>query len=83
MIALKLVHVKWNLDEPLFINIGQTQILLTTQCIKKKLTTRYILSHQTGFPNWLMSDNKKLSFQFEPGTKYSIFTEKAWNISEK
>jgi CubicO group peptidase (beta-lactamase class C family) len=34
-----------------------------------KLTTRLVLSHQTGFPNW-RSDNggAKLYFKFEPGT---------------
>jgi CubicO group peptidase (beta-lactamase class C family) len=35
------------------------------------ITTRLVLSHQTGFPNWrwLMSD-KKLGFLFKPGTGY-------------
>jgi len=42
----------------------------------KKLTTKFILSHQTGFPNWRwMSEDKKLKFQFEPGTKYQYSGE--------
>ena len=33
----------------------------------KKLTIRYMLSHQTGFPNWRNSTpSKKLKFNFEP-----------------
>ena len=35
-----------------------------------KLTTRLVLSHQTGFPNWRRSmPRKKLGFLFDPGTK--------------
>jgi CubicO group peptidase (beta-lactamase class C family) len=35
------------------------------------ITTRLVLSHQTGFPNWrwLMPD-KKLGFLFKPGSRY-------------
>jgi CubicO group peptidase (beta-lactamase class C family) len=39
-----------------------------------KLTTRLVLTHQTGLPNWKGNEpSKKLSFAFEPGTdvKYS------------
>src|SRR5690606_12664820 len=38
----------------------------------KQLTTRLILSHQTGFPNWR---SEKLQFLFEPGTKYGYSGE--------
>ncbi|MEP6619025.1 MAG: serine hydrolase domain-containing protein [bacterium] len=35
------------------------------------LTTRLVLSHQTGFPNWRwLTPNKKLAFLFKPGTSY-------------
>ncbi|UZO80628.1 class A beta-lactamase-related serine hydrolase [Aquimarina sp. ERC-38] len=41
-----------------------------------KLTTRHILSHQSGFPNWrYLSDDNKLFFQFEPGTKWQYSGE--------
>lgn len=68
MLTLKLVEMgKWNLDEPLAHywidpDIANDQYLM-------KLTTRFVLSHQTGFPNW-RSDNggSKLKFKFEPGT---------------
>ncbi|WP_350290929.1 serine hydrolase domain-containing protein [uncultured Croceitalea sp.] len=37
----------------------------------KKITTRHVLAHRTGFPNWRwMNDDNKLEFQFEPGTKF-------------
>ncbi|HYE76289.1 MAG TPA: serine hydrolase domain-containing protein [Blastocatellia bacterium] len=39
----------------------------------RKLTPRIILSHQTGFPNWRR--DQKLSFAFEPGTKYQYSGE--------
>lgn len=42
----------------------------------KKLTTRIILSHQTGFPNWRGNNaDGKLTFEFEPGTKYQYSGE--------
>lgn len=42
----------------------------------QKLTPRIVLTHQTGFPNWRwMTDTKKLSFEFEPGTKHQYSGE--------
>ena len=42
----------------------------------KKLTTRHILNHTTGFKNWRrMYDDKKLAFDFEPGTKFQYSGE--------
>lgn len=42
----------------------------------EKLTTRIILSHQTGFPNWRDQDpSKKLFFIFEPGTRFGYSGE--------
>lgn len=42
----------------------------------KKLTTRLVLSHQTGLPNWrYLTESKKLAFEFDPGTKYQYSGE--------
>jgi len=41
-----------------------------------KLTPKNILTHQTGFPNWrYLSGDGKLSFEFEPGTKFQYSGE--------
>lgn len=72
---LRLVSLgKWNLDEPL------DKYFVDPDIVKdpghKKLTTRLILSHQTGFPNWRwMNKDNKLHFDFEPGTKYQYSGE--------
>ena len=75
MVALKLVSLgKWNLDEPIYKYWTDADVANDPR--NKKLTTRLILSHQTGFPNWrYMNENKKLNFQFEPGTKYQYSGE--------
>ena len=75
MVALKLVSEgKWNLDEPVYKYWTDPDIANDPR--NKKLTTRLILSHQTGFPNWRwMNENKKLAFQFDPGTKYQYSGE--------
>ena len=75
MVALKLVSLgKWDLDEPIYKYWTDPDVANDTR--NKKLTTRLILSHQTGFPNWRwMNDTKKLNFQFEPGTKYQYSGE--------
>lgn len=75
IIALKLVSLgKWNLDEPLYKYWTDPDIANDPR--HKKLTTRIILSHQTGFPNWrAMNENGKLDFQFAPGTKYQYSGE--------
>jgi len=68
MLTLKLVELeKWNLDEPLAHYWIDPDIAGDPYLMK--LTTRFVLSHQTGFPNW-RSDNggTKLKFKFEPGT---------------
>jgi len=70
MVALKLASQgNWNLDE----SVSQywTDPDIVNDPRTKKLTTRIILSHQTGFPNWRwMNKSNKLSFNFEPGTQY-------------
>lgn len=75
MVALHLVSLgKWDLDEPLYKYWTDTDIANDPR--NKKLTTRIILTHQTGFPNWrYMKENKKLSFDFEPGTKFQYSGE--------
>lgn len=75
MVALKLVSLgKWSLDEPVYRYWTDQDIANDPR--NKKLTTRLILSHQTGFPNWrYMNENKKLNFQFDPGAKYQYSGE--------
>jgi CubicO group peptidase (beta-lactamase class C family) len=75
MVALKLVSFgKWSLDEPIYKYWTDSDIANDSR--NKKLTTRHILSHQTGFPNWRwMNADKKLNFQFDPGTKYQYSGE--------
>jgi len=42
----------------------------------KELTPKIVLTHQTGFPNWrYMNKLNKLTFEFEPGTKYQYSGE--------
>jgi CubicO group peptidase (beta-lactamase class C family) len=75
IVALKLVSQgKWNLDEPLDKYWIDPDIAKDPN--HKLLTTRIILSHQTGFPNWrFMNESKKLDFKFKPGTQYSYSGE--------
>lgn len=75
IVALKLVSSgKWNLDEPLYKYWIDPDIAKDPNT--KLLTTRIILSHQTGFPNWrFMNESGKLDFKFKPGTKYQYSGE--------
>lgn len=75
MVALKLISAnKWDLDEPLYNYFTDPDIANDPR--SKKITTRIILSHQTGFPNWrYLNKDKKLNFQFEPGTQYQYSGE--------
>jgi len=69
MLTLKLVEQgQWDLDEPLFHYWIDPDIADDPR--HKKLTTRHVLSHQTGFPN---GRHGKLVFEFDPGSdmKYS------------
>lgn len=75
MVAMKLIDEgKWTLDDPLdkyWIDPDIAQDPRHT-----KLTTRIILSHRTGLPNWrYQSDSKRLAFEFEPGSKYQYSGE--------
>lgn len=75
MVALRLISLgKWKLDESL--DKYWIDPDLVNDPRHKKLTTRIVLSHQTGFPNWRwMNKDKKLNFQFDPGTKYQYSGE--------
>jgi CubicO group peptidase (beta-lactamase class C family) len=75
MVTLKLVSLgEWNLDEPIYKYWTDPDV--SEDKNSKLLTTRHILSHQTGFTNW-RGNNKdgKLHFEFEPGTKYQYSGE--------
>jgi CubicO group peptidase (beta-lactamase class C family) len=70
ILTLKLVETgQWDLDEPLSDYWVDPDI--ANDSLHTRLTTRHVLTHQTGFANW-RSDNpdKKLRFDFPPGTKY-------------
>ncbi|WP_412850889.1 serine hydrolase [Chryseobacterium sp. PMSZPI] len=75
MVVLRLIGLgKWKLDEPLDAYWIDPDIGSDPR--HKKLTTRLILSHQTGFPNWRwMNTDKILNFKFEPGTQYQYSGE--------
>jgi len=75
IVALKLINAgKWDLDEPVYKYYTDPDVANDPRA--KFLTTRIILSHQTGFPNWRgNNEGAKLSFEFEPGTKYQYSGE--------
>ncbi|WP_028122395.1 serine hydrolase [Epilithonimonas tenax] len=75
MTILRLVSLgKWDLDEPLYNYFTDPDVANDPR--NRKLTTRLVLSHQTGFPNWRSVNNdNKLKFEFEPGTKYQYSGE--------
>jgi CubicO group peptidase (beta-lactamase class C family) len=75
LVALRLVSLgKWGLDEPVY--EYWTDPDAAKDLRNRKLTTRIILSHQTGFPNWRwMNKDNKLNFEFEPGTKFQYSGE--------
>lgn len=75
MLTLKLVESgQWSLDEPLFKYWIDPDVL--NDPMHKKLTTRHVLSHQTGFVNWRINHpSRKLTFDFEPGTKFQYSGE--------
>ena len=75
ILTLKLVAAgQWDLDEPLARYWVDPDV--ATDPRHRTLTTRHVLSHQTGFPNWRwMDESKKLSFHFDPGTKHQYSGE--------
>lgn len=75
MVALKLIDAgQWSLDEPVYNYWIDPDI--ATDPRSKQLTTRHILSHRSGFPNWRRkTSNGKLMFEFDPGTTYQYSGE--------
>jgi CubicO group peptidase (beta-lactamase class C family) len=75
MLTLKLVaEGKWQLDQPLARYWIDPDLAADPRA--KLLTTRHVLSHTTGFPNWRWNDaSKKLSFHADPGTKFGYSGE--------
>lgn len=75
LVTLKLVDAgKWSLDEPIYKYYIDPDVINDPRV--KKLTTRFILSHQSGFANWRGNNaDGKLVFEFEPGTKYQYSGE--------
>lgn len=72
VVTLKLIESgSWSLDERLDKYWIDPDLLNDT--LLKKLTTRHVLSHQSGFPNWRAG--KKLKFEFEPGAKFQYSGE--------
>lgn len=73
--TLKLVSTgQWNLDEPLSHYWIDPDVV--NDSVHTKLTTRHVLSHQSGLPNWRGHEpNGKLSFSFEPGTQWKYSGE--------
>ena len=73
ILTLKLVSLgQWSLDEPLARYFVDPDLVNDPR--HTKLTTRLVLTHETGLPNWKGNEpGKKLSFAFDPGTdvKYS------------
>lgn len=75
LVALKLVEAgRWTLDEPVAKYFIDPEVKDSPYLMK--LTTRHILSHQSGFPNWrYLTTDKKLAFDFEPGTRWQYSGE--------
>jgi len=75
ILTLKLVEAgQWVLDEPLYHYWVDPDV--ANDPLHKKLTTRHVLTHQTGFINWRGEHpTKKLTFDFEPGTNYQYSGE--------
>jgi CubicO group peptidase (beta-lactamase class C family) len=75
MVVLKLIEAgKWSLDEPVSDYYVDPDVKGSP--FLEKLTTRYILSQQSGFPNWrYLRDDNRLVFDFEPGTEFQYSGE--------
>ncbi|HKO58976.1 MAG TPA: serine hydrolase domain-containing protein [Thermoanaerobaculia bacterium] len=75
MLTLKLVaEGKWQLDEPLAKYWIDPDLAADPRA--RLLTTRHVLTHTTGFPNWRWNDaSKKLNFHADPGTKFGYSGE--------
>ncbi|MFD2099586.1 serine hydrolase domain-containing protein [Flagellimonas iocasae] len=64
----------WNLDSPLYPYWVDPDVVSSPY--HKKLTTRIVLDHTTGLPNWRGHEPEgKLTFAFEPGTQWKYSGE--------
>ena len=75
MLVLKLVELgEWDLDTPIHPYWIDHEIKEDSR--HELLTTRILLSHQSGFPNWRWNHpSGKLAFEFDPGTRYQYSGE--------
>ena len=75
ILTLQLVTTKeWNLDEPLAKYWVDPDVQNDPR--HKLLTTRHVLTHRSGFPNWRsLNASKKLEFLSDPGTKVNYSGE--------
>lgn len=75
VLTLQLVTAgEWNLDEPLAKYWVDPDVQNDPR--HQKLTTRHVLTHQSGFPNWRsMNASKKLEFLSDPGSKVNYSGE--------
>jgi CubicO group peptidase (beta-lactamase class C family) len=75
LVALQLVNQgQWTLDEPLATYWVDPEVQADPRA--QQLTSRHVLSHQSGFANWRWQEtNKHLSFHFEPGRKWQYSGE--------
>ena len=73
--VLKLVNDgRWSLDEP--VSKYWIDPDVKDDLRYERLTTRIILSHQTGFLNWRsLTPSHKLAFTFDPGTRFGYSGE--------
>lgn len=75
MVTLNVVNSgSWNLDEP--VSNYFTDPDVKDDARSQQITTRDILTHRSGFPNWRIElPTGKLAFQFDPGTRYQYSGE--------
>ncbi len=75
VLTLQLVNSnQWDLDEPLAKYWTDPDVAKDPR--SKKLTSRHVLTHQTGFVNWRwLHPSKKLTFDVDPGTKFGYSGE--------
>ena len=75
LVVLKLADAGlWDLDDP--VHRYYTDPDVEGDPRLPRLTTRHILTHQSGFPNWrYLTESGRLAFEFEPGTRHQYSGE--------